>query len=161
MLARIDKWSSVLVRVIVLGGLLAAGVAATTDTADGISQGLMEVPAGAVVAFDLDRCPDGWVIHDDAAGRFVIGTGGVPQLGRGDIGGRARVVLTINEMPAHSHQNPVLSTTGDSASYRLREGGGPATFGGEHARPTQVVGGDQPHENMPPYVALRFCTKVD
>ena len=160
MLAWIDKWSSVLVRVIVLGGLLAAGVAATTDTADGISRGLMEVPAGAVVAFDLDRCPDGWAVHDDAAGRFVVGVGG--EYGLGDTGGLAEVVLKIEQMPSHLHRNPVRRD-GDAppAPYRLETAGQGAAYGGRHNRPTEAVGGGQPHNNMPPYVALRFCTKVD
>ncbi len=119
--------------------------------------------------------PSGWVICDgtngtpDLRGRFVlmaqdtIPTINVPPGSSvhaiGQIGGREKHVLTIDEMPAHSHEyERVLRKWGSNPINR------------EYSRPTEVLnsetsrisneGGNQPHEIMPPYYTLVYIMKL-
>jgi len=140
------------------------------------------VPDGAVVAF-LSPCKevDGWEDYADGAGKFLLGAGkGVlrpqgphrpPQsksemplseIKFGDQGGQEAHTLTIDEMPGHNHGNGpgqyLVQITGrdtvhastDSSSNEIDIRRGFAI---------KVAGGGQPHNNMPPYIALHFCQK--
>ena len=78
--------------------------------------------------------------------RFLLGAGGT--YGVGTTGGEAQHMLTINEMPSHRHN-------------MLRSGGGNTHLGvvngdgiGNHGANTSEEGGNQPHNNMPPYLAV-------
>ena len=72
-----------------------------------------------------------------------------------DEGGQEKVKLTENQMPRHSHvqvwgQGPNGPVTGNNI------------FGTNTHAPiqsTQLTGGGEPHDNMPPYIALYFCKK--
>lgn len=114
------------------------------------------IPSGAVMPFNLASCPSGWSAFASAQGRFVVGTGGGYALG--NTGGAENVTLTVNEMPSHTHNtyssdNAASPRTypyaGQMGNYSVNSSGGP----------TQARGGDQPHENRPPYVALLYCQK--
>ena len=70
------------------------------------------------------------------------------NLGRGD--GEEKHVLTVAEMPSHNHT--ILSPGGVGGSGR-----GSFTAGNA---PTSYAGGDQPHNNMPPYVTLNYIIKT-
>ena len=128
-----------------------------------------DLPTGAVVAFsDEEGCPTGWGEYYDAKGRFIVGAGQhslnneygtpVPIKLLGEKGGQDQVKLEINHMPKHKHENPSKGADGGKYVNAL-QATGRGEYGGFHARPTQYTGGNQPHNNMPPYVALRYCKK--
>lgn len=76
-------------------------------------------------------------------GRFLLGQSSAYAIN--STGGEATHTLTINEMPAHSHTYRRLS--GSSASKDTATG----DSWGEYDTPTSQEGGNQPHNNMPPY----------
>lgn len=84
----------------------------------------------------------------DLRDRVVVGKG--IAFGFGDTGGESEHTLTIDEMPAHNHDvylsgSSALGTNSaarrDDQSY-------------ESSTMVQATGGDQPHNNMPPYLTL-------
>ena len=132
----------------------------------------IDLTAGAVVAFDRSNgCPTGWEEFSGAAGRFIVGAGRhsqhnqygnpVPEKKLGETGGQDRVKLEIEHMPKHRHRNPSRGADdrGEEILQSL-QATGDGEYGGVHERPTEVTGGDQPHDNMPPYVALLYCKRV-
>lgn len=155
---------------------------------EGSSNGGQIVPDGAVVAFDgggyetksqsqaeQNGCPDGWIRYLQAEGRFVLGArppfdGGSGGYALRDTGGAATHKLLINEMPAHAH-----GFEGERHDFRGNGPGdsnvwpdAPLALGDMNADDRDYVprgrvlssGGGQPHNNMPPYIALYFCKKV-
>ena len=75
----------------------------------------------------------------------------------GELGGEADHTLTVSEMPAHSHG--------------LRLQGGALSGGSDYSRVASNVdpvggvvgstGGSQPHNNMPPYLAVYMWRRID
>jgi len=124
------------------------------------------IPSGTVVAFDLaDGCPSGWKNFEVAAGRFIIGVdgnkyklpyvAGEPEYVRG---GEDVVTLSPNEMPSHNHTlDGVFSLWNEGSSRDTTSGTG--VFHAKTTRTLGLTGGGQPHNNMPPYIALYFCKK--
>ena len=113
------------------------------------------IPSGAVLAFNLAGCPDGWSEYTSAQDRTIIGSGSSYSFG--DVGGASTHTLTIAEMPAHTHTDSFLSGIGG-------EGGTPhsltRTAGASwYATNSDSNGGNQPHNNMQPYIALLYCVK--
>lgn len=86
---------------------------------------------------------------------------------QGDATGTTSVTLLSTEMPQHSHAMgaatlPASAATPTTASVPSRSTGGSAY--GPAGSPTQlspqtlaIAGGNQPHNNMMPYLALNFC----
>lgn len=124
-------------------------------------------PGHAVVAFNLAECPLGWREYETAAGRFIVGTGShsdfdryglaLPELQLEDEGGSRTHKLSVAEMPAHTHTYTFSSghNSPEHVDYSEDE------FGYKNRAPeTSSTGNGQPHNNMPPYVALRFCEPV-
>ena len=76
--------------------------------------------------------------------------------------------LTIAQMPAHDHGG----ATGNNLQQVISaQAGGVGRVGRDgtmlaltpdafHTHSIQVDGGDEPHNNMPPYIALHFCEYV-
>jgi len=119
-------------------------------------------PQDAVVAFDRkDRCPHGWTEYDEAEGRFIVGAGRRSEFNKqvGDTDGQYRVTLEIDHMPSHSHENPSRGWQGSKEEVYALQATDMGEYGGPHARPTDSKGGGLAHENMPPYIALRWCKK--
>lgn len=86
-----------------------------------------------------------WVL--EAEGQVHIGAGSNYTIG--DVGGEAEVTLTIDEMPSHTHNLPNVM------GYVNSTGGGNGTFGAVDTwRTVGETGGGQPHNNMPPYIAV-------
>jgi hypothetical protein len=130
------------------------------------------VPSSAVVAFHAASCPDGWQEVEFTNGRFIIGVGETADLTLRHLeekGGEEEHRLTIEEMTEHTH---ILSAS--STDYGFLKGsdrwcGGcdtGSTYTGKTTATTinvkgtiNPVGGNIPHNNMPPYVALLFCEK--
>jgi microcystin-dependent protein len=81
----------------------------------------------------------------------------------GQTGGEQNHTVTINEMPAHTHQVTASSLAADQSVtlgnvWANRDSTYSSTATGTMA-PTAVpmTGGSQPHNNMPPYLVLNFC----
>lgn len=138
------------------------------------------VPPGAVMAFNLNACPNGWAAYTPAVGRAVIGTGTLTETyapadhtpwtfsqtyALADLGGYASWRLNVNEMPRHNHQVPMMTGSFPSLSgvaglipSPIPVFTGSATTG--VGKTTFDTGGDGTHPNMPPYVALLYCQKL-
>lgn len=140
---------------------------------------------GVVVAFDRDdldqdTCPKGWKPFEQARGRVIVGAGdpskapaefGLDENGNHltdrslrQHGGTETHQLSINEMPTHEH--PVrdmewgYSINGNDHPARIDVDDGPPWGGHTGRLNTEPRGENQPHNNMPPYIALYFCKKV-
>ena len=80
--------------------------------------------------------------------RFLLGAGSGYVAGA--TGGEAEHTLTGNEMPSHYHLL-AMNQAGESEYW------GPmcsAMQDGHMVNMTKPAGGDQPHNNMPPYIAV-------
>lgn len=121
---------------------------------------LVKAPIGTIVIWsgEVDAIPEGWYLCDgtngtpDLRNKFVLGSGDVYDVGA--TGGEMAHTLTIAEMPKHDH------------GYSL--GQSPGTVGNTAAMASSIYdtywtkssGGNQPHNNMPPYYALCYIMKV-
>ena len=82
--------------------------------------------------------------------RFLLAAG--QTYTAGDTGGEATHTLTVDEMPSHTH--------GQRSRYSASNGSYTPAFpwvsdnGTERQAKTMATGGDQPHNNMPPYLAV-------
>lgn len=115
-------------------------------------------------------------------GRVVPGTGPAPGLsnyGAGQIGGNERVTLNSTNLPAHAHeiggvvvaattlgtgQNPpaAKSYPGVASSELYGPATGTDTMGpGAVSGTGMPVGGNQPHANLQPLLALNYIIALD
>lgn len=88
----------------------------------------------------------------DGQGRALIGVGaGVSLTARalGDAGGEEEHQLTIAELPAHTHPYTRVTSGGG-------QGGGGSAAHNSTADVTGSEGGDTPHNNMQPFLALNM-----
>ena len=87
--------------------------------------------------------------------RFILAAG--DTYAAGSTGGAAEVTLTVDQMPAHNHKQSIGNETGSSwARYLVynESNNGFAWIDADNPNTvTSTVGGDQAHNNMPPYVA--------
>ena len=87
--------------------------------------------------------------------RFLLGAGGEYSLA--STGGEKEHTLTIDEMPRHSH-DIVHMKRGDSDN-----GGDDVVFTQSEVKydySSEKTGGDKPHNNMPPYIAVYIWEKI-
>ena len=132
------------------------------------------LPRGIIVAWNgkQDTVPLGWVLCNganntpDLRSRFIVGSGGVSGLtdyGWGNTGGLEYVALTVGQIPSHSHNQ---SITMHALCYK--DGGCASQYGlgnydNKRTSTTMdigtAVGGNQAHENRPPYYALAWIMK--
>ena len=96
---------------------------------------------GLIIDADTFTTPD---LRD----RFVFGAGDIAVH---QTGGTQTHTLTIAEMPAHVHQIYYITGGAAGSNSPKIQGNSPTTT------PTLPTGGNQPHENMPPYYALKYC----
>ena len=140
----------------------------TTDTNGNISSIDMK---GIIVAWNgtLDKIPQGWAVCDgtkdtpNLSGRFIIGAGAGNNLTArtpNETGGTESHVLTINELPSHTHQynkNTGICNqdckSGNNSWFMIN----PSNTG-----ITDAVGSPTPaaHNNMPPYYVLFYIMKL-
>jgi len=119
-------------------------------------------PQGAIVMWPDESPPEGWAVCDGSNGTpdlrdlFILGAG--DTYSSGDTGGEKEHQLTIAEMPSHSHgyrrTNRRNSRRGNR-NYNTRQN--PMSFRNTN---TGSTGGDQPHENRPPYYALKYIMRL-
>jgi microcystin-dependent protein len=108
-------------------------------------------------------------------GNVPLHAGQGPGLGNyalGETGGTAQVSLLTSEMPSHTHTLNMSSLEGTENSPKdLYPAGytGVGLYAPANApnattmNPTMlaVAGGNQPHDNMMPYLALNFCIALN
>ena len=135
------------------------------------------IPVGGIIMWSGSTVPNGWALCNgqksnnvqtpNLTDRFIVGAGSGYSIGA--TGGAKEVTLTEAQMPSHRHYY-----TGDDqlwsahdGSYDIRlvgtVGGYDAkseTEGGARVYQTSRTGGDQAHENRPPYYALAFIMRV-
>lgn len=128
------------------------------------------IPLGGIILWSgaTNQIPDGWALCDgrtvngrttpDLRGRFVVGVGSLmgDTYNVGGTGGTNKVKLTVAEMPSHSHATYKYTSTpfwGASNLYWT-------VWIGTASNQTSITGGDQPHENRPPYHVLAYIMRV-
>jgi microcystin-dependent protein len=132
-------------------------------------QNEVKVPIGSIVMWTKSVIPRGWALCDgtlntiDLRGRFVVGydPNQTDYSVYGNTGGENFHQLTTNEMPSHVHNADVVHEGNDGS--RLY-----GTFVGQQngAQPGSVpasvksTGGDQAHENRPPYYVMYFIQRI-
>lgn len=149
-----------------------------TDIGDtSIASGFGLIPVGAITLWSgsVPSIPSGWALCDGSSGtpdlrdRFVVGAGGAYAVGA--TGGQDQVTLTVAQMPAHRHaiDEGSLSTAAGFEHGHATSGTGPrlsrtpshpasgsVNQSDENSGFLYDTGGDQPHENRPPYYALAY-----
>lgn len=119
------------------------------------------MPSGLICMWSGTTIPTGWLLCDGTNGtpdlrdRFIVGSGSGYNIG--DTGGSDSVTLTVNQIPAHSHNIESETTpAGGTGHYCYTNDGayGPASYN------TKSTGGGQPFDNRPPYYALAFIMKA-
>lgn len=154
--------------------------AVVTDINTGVSN---SVPPGGIIMWSGTTIPTGWALCDgendtpDLRNRFIVGANDASQAATttqagpafnadtgviastytpGDIGGETAHQLTVAEMPSHSHSynraNIYRQGSGPNAQTDMANDGGTPQTGS--------TGGDDYHENRPPYYALAFIMKL-
>lgn len=89
-------------------------------------------------------------------GRFLLGADDTYTAG--STGGEAEHTLTIDEMPKHNHEIDNLNTSGNATPFMTVQAQDKKGFGGNVQ--TMYAGGSQPHNNMPPYLAVYMFKRV-
>ncbi|WP_236705058.1 phage tail protein [Hymenobacter sp. AT01-02] len=105
------------------------------------------------------------------AGRFPLGFGqsfsGASHV-QGEMAGTETVTLTTSQMPAHTHSMTATTVAGNTnnpnGALLANDGAGGAQFSTAGTSDVTMqstsigpAGGNQPQNNMPPYLALNFC----
>lgn len=138
--------------------------------------GHMAVPSGAILLTVLECAAlgDGWETLVGAGGRFPIGAGSGTDIhgvrytfSRNGVDDKGEYVtsLDINTLPAHDHVESQLTAHRDfvkgdrevKEDYSGVDGG--TWIDSALILRTESTGGDQAHNNLPPYIVLNFCTK--
>ena len=99
----------------------------------------------------------------DLRGRVIVGTGAGANLTSRTLaqqGGEEQHVLTVSEMPAHSHGQTLDDRTGAQGGQNQTDGnGGNVTTGIDNGR-TRNEGGSAPHNNMQPFLVVNYLIKT-
>lgn len=95
--------------------------------------------------------------------RFLLSCG--DTYAAGSIGGSATHTLTVDEMPSHSHSSRISTENDKYFGVLENQGGwqGEVLVGWGNATKANVMGytgGGQPHNNMPPYLAVYMWKRI-
>lgn len=146
------------------------------------------VPTGGIVEFAGSTAPNGWLICDGSAvsretyadlftlisttygtgdgsttfnlpdyrGRVGVGKSSDTEFDTlGETGGEKTHTLTVNEMPAHNHD----------FRYTFKAASGTSEWVGNNVNYNEIgnvignKGGDQPHNNLQPYIVTNYIIK--
>ena len=146
---------------------LGTGVILSSNSSS--SQG-SPIPQGVIMmwAGQINNIPSGWALCDgnnntpNLKDRFIVGAGA--SYGVGSMGGADTVTLSVGQMPYHNHNAgdfKVLLQRDPAGRWTSRD---TDTSVGEpdliHNTDIQAAGGNQAHENRPPYYALAYIMKL-
>ena len=123
------------------------------------------IPTGTVLAFDRTTCPKGWEEYIKAAGRTIVGasqrSGSKTQRNVGEQGGEELHKLTVEELPVHDHNIKGAASGKILGWYESSPVGAMPHEDSKLNSPYNwSAGGNQAHNNMPPYVVLLYCAKT-
>ena len=142
----------------------------------GSFSGYGTIPVGGIILWSgsASAVPDGWALCNgqtsngrrtpDLRGKFVVGfdSSDSDYNSVGKTGGEKRHQLSIAEMPSHNHS--IIMWGGDIADDWKKQNNLYLTHDKwsdqRNTRYTNNTGGDQPHENRPPYYAICFIMRV-
>lgn len=133
------------------------------------------VPKGGIIMWSGTTVPVGWALCDGTNGtpnlkdRFIVGAGNTYAIG--STGGEATHILTVNEMPSHTHLqdahghniNARSNSTAGTVSVSSNTNVVNTTIANAATLTTatnQYTGGGQAHNILPPYYALAFIMKL-
>lgn len=119
-------------------------------------------PVGMILSFDTDIDPNELYsgTWERIKGKFIWGIDDGETAGT--TGGEKEHTLTVDEMPSHSHyQKKFWGTAGSggtayTAAQELTE----AHEYASNIDTTRTSGGDQPHNNMPPYYGAYVWRRI-
>lgn len=107
----------------------------------------------------------GFGVWEQIKDTFLLASGDIYEAG--EVGGESEHILTIDEMPSHTHKlktdinSPDYNVTwpewfeyADGWTQKSTETESPATQ-------TTQTGGDKPHNNMPPYLAVYMYKRIE
>ncbi len=110
----------------------------------------------------------------DLRGRVPISQGTGPGLSPnslGQVGGQENVTLLQTQIPAHSHTLNASSVAGNQSSPTGNVLGNTGNFDTEyyngapsttmHSESIGASGGNQPHNNLPPFLVLNYCIALE
>lgn len=131
---------------------------------------LANIKENQIMAFD-GSCPSGFKKFTKADGRVLLGAGSLYDADSGttlsynvgDIGGKSKVVMSIDEMPSHSHDftDAYFSEHWGQEGPRNQPGsnGGQDNDNNLYTRKatTTSKGGNASHENRMPYYVVNWC----
>ena len=139
---------------------------ATENYADSILQKVYPIGAVYISAIEVDPAIlFGFGTWEQIKDTFLLASGDTNSIGT--IGGEAEHTLTIEEMPTHIHQlktdlnNPNYDITWP-AYMEYNEGWiqGPSQETEAPPTNTSQTGDGQPHNNMPPYLAVHIWKRI-
>ncbi len=125
------------------------------------------MPLGAIVmwAGSIATIPSKWALCNgengtpDLRGKFILGAGNTYNVGA--MGGETSHVLTINEMPSHNHKQYIESWAEKGVRYlNGTVSTGSDGFENSYYWSSEYTGGNQAHNNMPPYYALAYIMRI-
>lgn len=137
---------------------------------------LLRAPVCTIVIWSgtADNIPTGWQLCDGTNGtpdlrdKFVLGAGTTHAVG--ETGGEETHVLSVAEMPSHSHiqrmpnmsnQNNLINMTYASGSQNISRYEASSASGRSNSPVTTANNGSsQSHNNMPPYYTLCYIMKL-
>ena len=136
------------------------------------------IPVGLIAIWGkpANQIPEGWREYTDLRGRMPIGLDPHYNKTKDDAqdyqlnsllkqGGERSHKLTIEEMPKHKHNygDIYFSESGGTVVTPTKYGSNKSDYdngGFEMDRTSKETGGDQPHNNMPPYHVVQFIEYV-
>lgn len=109
-------------------------------------------PVGAIYLSVTDANPAALFggMWERIGGRFLLGADSTYDAG--STGGEADHQLTTAEMPSHNHALDNYNVTGGTTSFMTVQANDKRGYSGNVN--TLYTGGNQPHNNMPPYLAV-------